>query len=209
MPMTRRPWLIPVLMTFAALVIAGCGGSGDSGGATVEVPSVAGKPVAEARAAITGVGLKVLVQRGANAEPAGKVVHQGTPAGSKVPENTSVTLYVSSGPAARPAAPPVTQSEATPAPSPREVAKAQTINCLQSIPLLKVDTSGGPLAEIEVHADVPAGGGNAMITVFPSHAGALKYSRTFNSGAVGNLAGAIYNYKGSQDFQAAVEGCLH
>ena len=95
-----------------------------------------------------------------------------------------------------------------PAPSPREVAKAETINCLQSIPLLKVDTSGGPLAEIEVHADLSAGGGNAMITVFPSHAGALKYSRTFNSGAVGNLAGAIYNYKGSQDFQAAVEGCL-
>jgi PASTA domain len=95
MPMTRRPWLIPVLMTFAAFAITGCGGSGDSGGSTVEVPSVTGKPVAEARAAIIDAGLEALVQKRESEEPAGKVVHQGTPAGTKVPENTVVTLHVS------------------------------------------------------------------------------------------------------------------
>ena len=62
--------------------------------------------------------------------------------------------------------------------------------------------------DLEVHADVQTGGGNALITVFPSHAGAMKYSQTFKDGAVGNLAGLIYDYRGSQDFQAAVEGCL-
>jgi hypothetical protein len=92
--------------------------------------------------------------------------------------------------------------------STRQVALEETTKCLQSIPLLKVDTSGGPLADLDVHADLQAGGGNAMITVFPTHAGAEKYAHTFNAGAVGNLAGLIYNYKGSQDFQAAVEGCL-
>ena len=97
MPMARRLWLIPLLLTFATFAITGCGGSGDSNGSTVEVPNVTGKPVAEARAAITGVGLKVLVQRGASEEPAGKVVHQEPPAGSEVPETRTITLYVSSG----------------------------------------------------------------------------------------------------------------
>lgn len=94
-----------------------------------------------------------------------------------------------------------------PSPSPRQVALQQTISCLQGIPLLHVET-GGSLSDIDVHADVQTGGGNAMIVVFPTHAGAVKYSHTFNAGAVGNLDGLIWNYKGSQEFQAAVRGCL-
>lgn len=95
-----------------------------------------------------------------------------------------------------------------PSPSPKQAALAKTTKCLQSIPLLKVDTSGGSLADIEVSADVDTGGGNAFIAVFSSHAEAVKYSQSLNNGAVGNLAGAIFNYKGSQEFQTAVKGCL-
>jgi PASTA domain len=93
----RGLWLIPVLLILAALVVTGCG---DSNGSTVReivVPGVTGKPVAEARAAITGAGLNALVQKGPSEELAGTVVHQEPSAGSKVPENRSVTLYVSSG----------------------------------------------------------------------------------------------------------------
>jgi hypothetical protein len=59
--MARRRSLIPVLLTFAALAITGCGDSGDSNGSTARekvVPGVTGKPVAEARAAITDAGLE-------------------------------------------------------------------------------------------------------------------------------------------------------
>jgi hypothetical protein len=99
--MARRRWLIPVLLTFAALAMTGCGGSGDSNGSTVRekvVPGVTGKPVAEARAAITDAGLEPLVKKGPSEKRAGTVVHQGDPAGSKVPEHTQITLHVSSGP---------------------------------------------------------------------------------------------------------------
>jgi hypothetical protein len=99
--MARRRCLIPVLLTFAALAITGCGGSGDSTGSTVRetvVPGVTGKSVAEARAAITDAGLEALVQKGPSEKRAGTVVHQGDPAGSKVPEHTQITLYLSSGP---------------------------------------------------------------------------------------------------------------
>jgi beta-lactam-binding protein with PASTA domain len=76
--MTRRRWLIPVLLTFTALAITGCGDSGDSNGSTVRekvVPGVTGKPVAEARAAITDAGLEAMVQKGPSEKRAGTVVH--------------------------------------------------------------------------------------------------------------------------------------
>ena len=50
--MTRRAWLIPVLMTVAELAFAGCGGSGD-----VKVPNVVGQLASEASAAIEDAGL--------------------------------------------------------------------------------------------------------------------------------------------------------
>jgi hypothetical protein len=99
--MACRRWLIPVLLTFTALAITGCGDSGDSNSSTVRVkvvPGVTGKPVAEARAAIIDAGLEALVQKGPSKKRAGTVVHQGDPAGSTVPEHTQITLYVSSGP---------------------------------------------------------------------------------------------------------------
>jgi hypothetical protein len=54
--MTRRRWLIPVLLTFTALAITGCGDSGDSNGSTVRekvVPGVTGKPAPKSAAAPT------------------------------------------------------------------------------------------------------------------------------------------------------------
>ncbi len=96
-----------------------------------------------------------------------------------------------------------------PAQSPRQAALERTIKCLKSIPLVRVDTSVGPLADFEVFADVDRGGGNAQVAVFSSHAQAVKYANSgVGSGVVGDLAAAIYTYKGSPAFQAAVEGCL-
>lgn len=44
MPMARRLWLIPLLLTLATFAITGCGGSGDANGSTVEVPNPLGSP---------------------------------------------------------------------------------------------------------------------------------------------------------------------
>jgi hypothetical protein len=96
--MGARRSLIAVLLTLAALAMTGCGGSGNSTVREVVVPDVTGKGVAEARVAITSAGLLPFVQQGPSEERAGTVVHQGSPAGSKAPEHTSVTLYVSGGP---------------------------------------------------------------------------------------------------------------
>ena len=105
-----------VLGVFAALAVTGCGGSGGSNGSTVReivVPAVVGKPVAEARAAMTGAGLDALVQRGPSEEQAGTIVHQSEPAGSKVPELTTITLYVSSGPEQPSTPPPAVAAQPT------------------------------------------------------------------------------------------------
>jgi hypothetical protein len=60
----------------------------------------------------------------------------------------------------------------------------------------------------EVFADVDSGGGNAEVVALSSHSGAESYANSVGSSVVGNLAVATYAYKGSNDFQAAVEGCL-
>src|SRR3954447_403801 len=103
---------------------------------------------------------------------------------------------------------PLKPRPATPPPNREEAALEETTKCLQGTPRLKVDTNGGSLADLQVSADLDIGGGNAQIAVFSSHDQAVKYSKPFNNGAVGNLAAAVFTYKGSQNFQTAVQGCL-
>src|SRR3954451_8389634 len=103
---------------------------------------------------------------------------------------------------------PLKPRPAPPPPNPKEAALEKTTKCLQRTPLLKVDTHGGTLADLQVSADLDIGGGNAQIAVFSSHDQAVKYSQSVNNGAVGDLAAAVFTYKGSQNFQTAVQGCL-
>jgi len=71
-----------------------------SGAGTVTVPSVAGLPEADARAALEGAGLTVgsVQQAASNDVPAGNVIRSEPGQGAEVAEGTAVTLIVSSGP---------------------------------------------------------------------------------------------------------------
>jgi hypothetical protein len=93
--MTRRLWLIPGLLTFAALAIAGCGGDGED---DRDVPDVIGKPTAEARAAIEAAGLRPVMQQLAINESVGRVYYMEELPGSKLPEGTTIGIWVSGAP---------------------------------------------------------------------------------------------------------------
>jgi hypothetical protein len=95
-----------------------------------------------------------------------------------------------------------------PKPDPRQAALTKTINCLRSYPFLTVKRVT-TVADIEVYASVSQGGGNAEIAVLHTHQAAERYANSGGPGGlVGTLAAAIYAYKDSPDFQAAVQGCL-
>src|SRR5215210_106674 len=67
----------------------------------VRVPELVGKPVEEARALATDVGLVVRVDEGRRPDskiPLGSVVGQDPPAGSTARRQRSLRLWVSSGP---------------------------------------------------------------------------------------------------------------
>jgi PASTA domain-containing protein len=65
----------------------------------IEVPDVVGATVADARIALRGMGLSVLITRVASDEPVGTVLRQSPHAGAEVREKARVTVTVSSGPA--------------------------------------------------------------------------------------------------------------
>ena len=65
----------------------------------VDVPDTVGTNVADARARLRDLGLRVRVLRVVAADPAGTVVRQSPQAGARVREGATVTLRVSTGPA--------------------------------------------------------------------------------------------------------------
>jgi beta-lactam-binding protein with PASTA domain/tRNA A-37 threonylcarbamoyl transferase component Bud32 len=96
-----RAW-IPWLLGF--LVVAGVVGGGAyyllGSGNGNSIPLVVGEPLAKAEAAVTAAHLTYTVQPGANAQYGKGDVYNTNPLpGTKVPANSSVTLYVSTGPA--------------------------------------------------------------------------------------------------------------
>jgi PASTA domain len=103
-----------VVLTFAALAIAGCGGGGED---DWEVPDVVGKPTGEALAAIEDAGLRPVVQELGGDEPVGRVYYMEEPAGSKLPEGTTIDIWVIGGPA-EPAPEPAESAPKPAAPTP-------------------------------------------------------------------------------------------
>jgi hypothetical protein len=107
--MTRRAWLIPVLLAFAALAIAGCGGE-----KKVQVPDVKGLGWLKADLTLDDAGLKMdarPLMRG----PFAHVVSQSPAASAEVPEGTTVTVVFPKSKPAKPAPKP-----AAPAPTAQE-----------------------------------------------------------------------------------------
>lgn len=73
-------------------------GDSSSSAVLVEVPSVIGKPVADATTALTGLGFKVETTSATNEDqPAGNVFDQNPVRGAKVEKGSTVTLTVSAG----------------------------------------------------------------------------------------------------------------
>jgi eukaryotic-like serine/threonine-protein kinase len=96
----RKKALWWILGGVAALIIALVAYLALSGGGkTYAVPSVVGMSQAKAEAAIARAGLQSkAVPQASSTVPKGFVVSTNPPFGNKVPANTVVTLYVSSGP---------------------------------------------------------------------------------------------------------------
>ncbi|MFJ8694492.1 Stk1 family PASTA domain-containing Ser/Thr kinase [Streptomyces roseolilacinus] len=71
-----------------------------SKGAPVDVPAAVGRPLKEARDALTGAGFEVEVaeERVHSPHPAGSVAAQSLPAGARAAEGDTVTLTLSKGP---------------------------------------------------------------------------------------------------------------
>jgi serine/threonine-protein kinase len=91
------PWLLGFIVVagvvgFGAYYLLGNGNGGNA------VPQVVGLPVAQAKADMSAAHLNFSVQDGSNSQFKSGVVYKTNPAwGQKVPANTSVTLYVSTG----------------------------------------------------------------------------------------------------------------
>ncbi len=82
--------LAAVLLGAVVAVVALTSG----GKATVVVPRVVGRQLADAMAALSGAGLKTAVTERSQAGPVGQVVDQAPPGGARVSRNSTVTLVV-------------------------------------------------------------------------------------------------------------------
>ncbi|ETK34931.1 Stk1 family PASTA domain-containing Ser/Thr kinase [Microbispora sp. ATCC PTA-5024] len=70
---------------------------------TVEVPSVVGLTLADAKSTLTGAGFKVkTVEQPSDSVPQGNVIDQAPEPGAKLQQGTTITLTVSSGPSQQP-----------------------------------------------------------------------------------------------------------
>ncbi|GAA0397342.1 Stk1 family PASTA domain-containing Ser/Thr kinase [Microbispora corallina] len=70
---------------------------------TVEVPSVVGLTLADAKSTLTGAGFKVKsVEQPSDSVPQGNVIDQAPEPGAKLQQGTTITLTVSSGPSQQP-----------------------------------------------------------------------------------------------------------
>jgi eukaryotic-like serine/threonine-protein kinase len=90
------PWLIPaaVIIAIVAVVLSLMKG----GGQTIFVPSVEGKPLAAAQAAISAQGLtSTVVQQNNDTVPKGTVIKTDPAGGQSIPAHGNVTIYVSAG----------------------------------------------------------------------------------------------------------------
>jgi serine/threonine-protein kinase len=95
-------WLLVALGVIAVFALAAFATSYLMGGNddTVPVPTVTGKPVAEARQTLEADGFKVSVQqRASTEEQKGLVLSQSPTGGDRVDKGTTVTLTVGAGPA--------------------------------------------------------------------------------------------------------------
>lgn len=90
------------LLGLVASTVLGQGNQAAAPAAEVSVPSVIGRSEAEARTAIELADLVFAGVPAANAAPAGQVVNQDPPAARPVAPGSTVTVTVSSGPAAVP-----------------------------------------------------------------------------------------------------------
>lgn len=111
-------------------------------------------------------------------------------------------------PKPKPKAKPKSKPPPPPPPDPKQAALEKTVKCMQGIPLLQVKHVSLSQGGFEVFADVDEGGGNAEVVVLSSHSAAESYANSMGNSVVGNLTVATYAYRGSQNFQASVEGCL-
>jgi PASTA domain len=83
-----------VVLTLAALAVAGCGGAGED---DREVPDVIGKPTGEGLAAIEDAGLTPVVRGLGGDGPVGRVYYMEEAAGSRLPEGTTIDIWVIGG----------------------------------------------------------------------------------------------------------------
>jgi beta-lactam-binding protein with PASTA domain/predicted Ser/Thr protein kinase len=93
--------LILLLLLLAGLLffmVRSLNGGDDNGATTVDVPNVEGMPQAEAEAALRELGLEPTVTEGASNEEVGVVFDQDPPAGESVEEDSTVEIFVSTGP---------------------------------------------------------------------------------------------------------------
>ena len=89
-----------ILLLLAGLFLSGCGGGGGSGDSSATVPNVVGNSQSAAETAISGAGLvlgTVSTQSSASVT-SGLVISESPAAGASVPNGSSVSLVISSGP---------------------------------------------------------------------------------------------------------------